>query len=424
MVSVPATVSSLVMGKSNDNGCEGGESTTATTGIKRITVRRNVGAASPRSQSPARANGNAANQPSLSRNSSRKAEESPYRRNPLNELEPNTFPIPHSTTNDNSSRLENISKKEAEFEANKKPNVSRIELDKGEDLSYKPKLQQEEDVKVISSITDNVVVKTEVPQGVENHKPQTLSRSRSLRRSRDLELDLNHEALSIPPQSYTSLLLEDIQNFHQKNTQPPPFSLPACVTRACSIVEAVANLNSNNSSNLSGVEDRRNPPSYQSSRNEYSVPLGSRKDPIVESELLVYDDMVESSLHKYVTVNRGGSDMDDQEESSGSNNLTVSSAKQRHGISSSSWEPSSTDSKDRWTARLNNCKEEDLKGPLRSQRRVSSVAGRANLDGAKKKLNSKKRECDRQHHDESGRGRLGANNVHHMKPVVTAAAVT
>ncbi|KAI5396045.1 hypothetical protein KIW84_062301 [Lathyrus oleraceus] len=57
MVSVPATVTSLVKDKSNNSDC--GESAAATTGTKRITVRRNVGAASPHSQSPTKANGSA-----------------------------------------------------------------------------------------------------------------------------------------------------------------------------------------------------------------------------------------------------------------------------------------------------------------------------------------------------------------------------
>ncbi|KAI5444469.1 hypothetical protein KIW84_012920 [Lathyrus oleraceus] len=57
VVYVPATVTSFVTDKSNNSDC--GESAAATTGTKRITVRRNVGAASPHSQSPAKANGNA-----------------------------------------------------------------------------------------------------------------------------------------------------------------------------------------------------------------------------------------------------------------------------------------------------------------------------------------------------------------------------
>ncbi|KAG5093702.1 hypothetical protein JHK84_049290 [Glycine max] len=443
MVSVPATVSSLVMDKSNNNGGGGGGGESgATTGIKRITVKRNVGAASPRSQSPARANGNAASgnkafnenqqQPSLSRSNSRKAEQSPYKRNPLSEIEPNSLAFPHSTANNSSSKVQNRPKKEFETEANQKTNGSRTALDKGMNVNCKTKVQQEEDVKVQSSITDNVVVKTMVPPGVDNLKPPyTLTRSRSSRQSRDL--DLNPEALLNPPQSYASLLLEDIQNFHQKNT--PPVSLPACVTKACSILEAVADLNSNAGLNFCGAEDRRSPLAFQCSGNDYNVSLtthdyGKREpdaeDPVVESMLLFNDDdVMEQSLHKYVTVNRGGLlggvDMDDQE-SSGSNSFTVSSGQQRWGVSSSSWEPSSVESKDCWTSRSNYSKEEGQK--LGLEGRVASEAG---LDAgeAKKKLNSQRRECDHHQHGSGiGHGRLGANKVLHNRPVVTAAAST
>lgn len=125
MVSVPATISSMVMDKSNNGG--GGDFAT-TTGIKRITVKRNVGAASPRSQSPARTNGNAGNadkvlsenqhKPSLSRNSSRKAEQSPNRRIPLSEVDHNNLAYQQSTANNNSSRVQNKPKKEIDTQAN------------------------------------------------------------------------------------------------------------------------------------------------------------------------------------------------------------------------------------------------------------------------------------------------------------------
>ncbi|KAK7387326.1 hypothetical protein VNO78_28045 [Psophocarpus tetragonolobus] len=429
MVSVPPTVSSLVMDKSNNIGSSGDSAATAA--IKRITVKRNVGAASPRSQSPARANGNKPlnenpQQPSLSRSSSRKAEQSPYKRNPLSEIEPNSLAFPHSTLNNNGSRVQNRPKKEFETEANQKTNGSRTALDKGTSVNGKTKVQQEEDVKVQCSITDNIAVKTMVQQGVDNLKPHTLTRSRSSRRSRDL--DLNPEALLNPPQSYASLLLEDIQNFHQKST---PVSLPACVTKACSILEAVADLNNNTSLNFCCAEDRRSPPAFQCSRNDYNVPLtnndyGKREpdaeDPVVESMLVFNDDdVMEPSLHKYVTVNRGGSlggvDMEDQE-SSGSNSFTVSSGQQHWGISSSSWEPSSVESKDCWTSRSNYSKEEGQKSPL-----VPSEAGR-DVAGAKKKLNSRRRDSDHQHGSGVGRGRLGANKVLHTIPVVTASAST
>ncbi|OIW02616.1 hypothetical protein TanjilG_24067 [Lupinus angustifolius] len=426
MVSVPATVTSLVMDKSN-NGVGFGEST----GIKRVTVMRNVGdgsrsAASPRSQSPARANGNAAananqQQPSLGRNNSgKKAEHSPYRRNPLSEIDPNSLAYPQSNTNNSSNKLQNNAKREVE--ANQKPNAdnndnknrnnSRVAMEKGVGANYKAK-EQKEEIKALSTMIDNVVVKNVIPSDVVDNlkqQPQTLARSRSSRRSRDL--DLNPESLLNPTQTYTSLLLEDIQNFHQKTTQQqqPSISLPACLTKACSILEAVADLNSTTSSNFS--DDRRSPPTCQSvrnnnERNHYGkrVQLPGTKDhPFVESEIVVNDDVMEPSLHKYVTVKRGGSlgvsvDMEDQE-SSGSNSFTVTSNGQNHWSNiSSSWEPSSADSKDCWTSRLDSTEELE-----------------SGID--MKTLSSKRRECDHQHSNGIGRGRLGS------KGVVIAAAST
>ena len=267
--------------------------------------------------------------------------------------------------------------------------------------------------------TDNVVVKTVVPSGAvdNNLKPQTLTRSRSSRRSRDL--DLNPESLLNPaPQSYTSLLLEDIQNFHQKNTTQPSISLPACLSKACSILEAVADLNSTTSSNFSGAFSEHNASSL-GGNNHYGKKMvadtATKDHPFVESEVLVSDDVMEPSLHKYVTVKRGGSvcgavDMEDQE-SSGSNSFTVSSGQQHHwGISSSSWEPNSADSTDCWTSRL--------------------MEGSDAVAEARKALNCKRRgECDdHQHSSGIGRGRLGSSSskgLHdHTLPVVTAAAAS
>jgi hypothetical protein len=110
MVTVPATVTSLVMDKSNN-----GES------VKRVNVKRNV--ASPRSMSPARGIGNGVNQqqqqnqPSLSRNNSaRKTEVSPYRRNPLSDVDPNSLSYPQSNANNGGSKVQNKGKKEIEAE--------------------------------------------------------------------------------------------------------------------------------------------------------------------------------------------------------------------------------------------------------------------------------------------------------------------
>ena len=124
MVTVPATVTSLVMDKSNNGGGEG---------VKRVNVKRNV--ASPRSMSPARGNGNQQQQrsmspargngnvvnqnqqPSLSRNNSvRKTEVSPYRRNPLSEVDPNSLAYPQSNANNGGNKVQNKGKKELEVE--------------------------------------------------------------------------------------------------------------------------------------------------------------------------------------------------------------------------------------------------------------------------------------------------------------------
>lgn len=126
MVSVPATVSSMAMVDKSNNNAGGGTETISASAVKRILVKRNVGcdaaavvvgsrtAASPRARSPARVNARAVSsenqntnsaqnmqqQPlSLSRSNSRKAEQSPYRRNPLGEIDTNVvIAVPHDTS--------------------------------------------------------------------------------------------------------------------------------------------------------------------------------------------------------------------------------------------------------------------------------------------------------------------------------------
>ncbi|XP_062027498.1 uncharacterized protein At1g65710-like [Rosa rugosa] len=402
MVSVPATVS--VVDK-NSNG------ESATTGsIKRISVKRNAGeavnvvvgsrtAASPRSQSPARggANAKASNdslqqQPSLSRSSSRKAEQSPYRRNPLSELDPNSLAYPQAHIN-------NSNNKSASNVVNQlKPNVE-INSNKivAQGINYRSS--------TASSAMDNKVVE---PAGASG--PHTLTRSRSSRRSRDL--DINPETLSNPPPSYTRLLLEDIQNFHQQSSNAAVVSLPQCVTKACSILEAVADLNS--TTNFSA--DRKSPSIDQINKSScyYNSSLGTNlvqgKDiPFVESEVLVDDDLLEPSFHKYVTVRRGGADMEDQE-SSGSNSFVSGSQQPQWGFSSS-WEPNSADSTDCWSSR-SNTREDDQNFDMD--------------EAARRRLS--RRKTDR-HNMQSGsgigRGKLvaGSRGLHTM-PVVAAAAST
>ncbi|KAL3630379.1 hypothetical protein CASFOL_023363 [Castilleja foliolosa] len=325
MVSVPAI------------GGEGNAVVAAGGAIKRIQVKRNV---SPRARSPARARASNENQQqpmSLSRNNSRKAEHSPYRRNPLSEIDTN---IISQKPNAENKTVQVVSE-------NRSNNLTTTNVNsKNQHEQQQPIIVPEETTYGI--IQSNVGINVISSSGPENPKTQTLTRSRSSRLSRDL--DINPETLlSSNPNnnnktssSYTALLLEDIHNFHQKNstTPPPPaFTLPPCVTKACSILEAVADLNSSTGSNLSSAPKR-------------TKPEAKAKDPILESEVAANDDLTEPSFHKYVTVRRGtsggedGGDMEEQE-SSGSNSFAGS---QQHWVSSSTWEPNSAESTDRWAS--------------------------------------------------------------------------
>ncbi|KAF2290570.1 hypothetical protein GH714_014471 [Hevea brasiliensis] len=434
---------SLTMDRSNN-----GEESQTANAIKRISVKRNVGdaalagsrgAASPRSQSPARTNAKGSNennqqQPSLSRNSSRKADQSPYRRNPLSEIDPNSLVYAQATgnnktvcvNNNNSGSRVQTRNKEIEGQAavkesisvvNQKPNAETNNRPVAEGTNYRGSSNIVKEAPVIAEEAKvQLPMSTLVASGAD-FKPQTLTRSRSARRSRDL--DFNPETLLNPNPSYTALLLEDIQNFHQKNniTTTPSFSVPPCVTKACSILEAVADLNSTTSSNLSCafVEDRRSPTTMGA--NLVGKKLTEAKDPFVESEVLVSDDLMEPSFHKYVTVRRGGTscveEMDEQE-SSGSNSF-VGGSQQNWGYSTtSSWEPNSADSTDRWTSR-SNTRDEDEKNPAGFQKHAVSESG-LNMEEARRGFSGQRTGI--------GRGRLGSSKNLHSNPIVAATAST
>ncbi|VFQ88169.1 unnamed protein product [Cuscuta campestris] len=395
MVHVPATVA---MDKSID-----GENILA---VKRIQVKRNVGgsgcdgsrnasapvvvvAASPRARSPAQ------NQqpPSLSRNNSRKAEQSPYRRNPLGEIDTNVVIEPSATNKPAKTHTSQVQKINGD-------NISGVKValqgassnkfisnNKGKD--EEEQLIMEEEHKVVGG--NGAAVNVIAPAGPENIK--TVTRCRSSRLSRDL--DINPESLlsnSNSNQNYTALLLEDIQNFHQKNTPntTSAFSLPACVTKACSILDAVADLNSSTTNAFS--EDRRK--NFASEQFVKKKSLGV-KDPFVESEVVVVggDDLMEPSIHKYVTLRRGnveeeeeGGDGEDQE-SSGSNSF-VGGSQPPYWLSSSSssWEPNSSDSTSRSYSR------DDNRVPLGLgfQRRAVSEPSHDIMGEGKRRLAAKK----------------------------------
>ncbi|KAK3218669.1 hypothetical protein Dsin_012639 [Dipteronia sinensis] len=412
MVSVPASVTSLVMDK-NSNSNE--PSMNANGIINRVSVKRN--AASPRSQSPARANTNLIvkssnenqQQPSLSRSSSRKAEHSPYRRNPLGEIDPNSLAYP--TTNANRGQNRNRETEGDGILVTNQGGIQKPEIvAQGKNHKTSNRGGTMNNKVVITNClerehqrtTGNSVVTLTTASGAENHqKPQTVTRSRSSRLSRDL--DINPVTLMNPSPSYTTLLLEDIHNFHQKNNNTPTtpsISLPACVSKACSIVDAVADLNSSTTSSNLVVGKK--------------MPESNYRDPYVESEVLGNDDLMEPSFHKYVTVRRGGAtlqgvDLDDQE-SSGSNSVAGGS-QQNWSFSTSSWEPNSAESTDRWTSRSNTRDE----NPLGFQRSETGCDARKGFSGTTKRDNDYEKAG-------IGRGRIGTGKGLHTVPVGVAAS--
>ncbi|KAI3462236.1 hypothetical protein Pfo_031114 [Paulownia fortunei] len=441
MVSVPATVSSLAMDKSTNAG---GGAEPNSTAVKRIQVKRNVGgdgavgtrtAASPRARSPARVRAANENQnvnssqnqqqpQSLSRSNSRKAEHSPYRRNPLSEIDTNIISqAPIQKPNADNRIVQG---------AENRINSSKLESNNLANVNCKNQEQQlmAEETKGPYGIAGHVALNV-ISSGPENLKTHAVTRSRSSRLSRDL--DINPETLSNPnvSSSYTALLLEDIQNFHQKNTPPAAFSLPPCVTKACSILEAVADLNSSTGSNLSSTfseDQRRNPITEQMNKsNDNKKPSSAvnpvRKtkpeirDPILESEVVANDDLMEPSFHKYVTVRRGttgGEDLEEQE-SSGSNSYVGS---QQPWVSSSSWEPNSAESTDRWTSSSRSVSRQNDVSPVGFQRHAISESGRGVEEGGKR-LSAKKRDSDHQQNG-IGRSRIGTRGSH-MAPAATAS---
>ncbi|XP_021735884.1 uncharacterized protein At1g65710-like isoform X2 [Chenopodium quinoa] len=431
LVSVPATVTSLSVEKGSvGNGNDGN--------VKRVLVKRNVG--SPRSQSPARAisparasspvrggnqgNGGGQQQPvsaPLSRNGSRKAEHSPFRRTPLNEIDINSLPFhplsnkrpvskgkeieedvvlvkqpinsgfqnKYAETNNVKASIQGTHRRSrsrgAEGYEVTKTNYCRVnEL-------QTPNVEQliEDKRGQLDTVEYDAMVTPVVVSGAETLKlPQTLMRSRSARRSRDLDISVEALLAPTPATDYNSLLLRDIQNFHQKknsntnaNTNATAnanvsssnnagssnmeasnsYKLPPCVSKACSIVEAVADLNS-----MTGSDDRRKSPKETNFSFNSSKKVLESKDPFVESEVKVSDDLMEPSLHKYVTVRMKGGDFND-EESSGSNSYVGGS--QQNWLSSSTWEPTSADSTESWTSK--SYSREEL-NPARFQRHATS----------------------------------------------------
>uniref|UniRef100_A0A1J3GXP9 Serine/arginine repetitive matrix protein 2 n=1 Tax=Noccaea caerulescens TaxID=107243 RepID=A0A1J3GXP9_NOCCA len=218
--------------------------------IKRLTVKRNIGEACRTAASPV--SNVQPPPPSLSRSSSRKAEQSPYRMNPLGEIDQNSMKGDKFGSGNNKKMMIN---REIESVAVQKPN---------------PKTT------IRAAASPN--------------------RSRSMRKSRDFDFShSNEEDNNKATNNYTALLLKDIQNFHGKSNNDAFNLLPSCVTKACSIVEAVADLNS-------------------------SASLSSESSPFQFTSTAKKADLMEPSFERYVTVKRGCSL--EEQESCGSNNHT------------------------------------------------------------------------------------------------------
>lgn len=189
--------------------------------------------------------------------------------------------------------------------------------------------------------------------------PRPGSRS-SRRSSRDFEHNGN---------TYASLLLEDIQNQQQQSTSAatvaaaPTFALPACVSKACSILEAVADLNSSSSENKN-FELERSVNDKESVNGRYggkgAVTL------MMESEVGVKDDLMEPSMHKYVSVRdiRGERETEPQE-SAGSNSFAGNAW-------TCSWEPNSVDSTDRTRTASQSYNGDEVERSWQSKQKPSS----------------------------------------------------
>ncbi|KAJ1280118.1 hypothetical protein BS78_04G207100 [Paspalum vaginatum] len=273
--------------------------------------------ASPRASSPARApagNENAGGGPVLSRSSSRKAEQSPYRRSPMAEIDENTL---RNNGNHNAKPQKKSAETAVAAAATPKKAAVRGKV---------PTAEMAEDATVAASETRAHSSKTIATRSATasivaeslGQRPAGQPGCRSRRASRDLDQN---------PGSYATQLLEDIQNYHQQSTSATPatpsLSLPACVAKACSIVEAVADLNSSSENRTYEYEPGL------SADDKGSVNLGS-------------DGCVEAARKHVTPAARDFRVETEPQESAGSNSVSGHPCPW-----TPSWEPTSVESTDR-----------------------------------------------------------------------------
>ncbi|XP_068654657.1 uncharacterized protein At1g65710-like isoform X2 [Aristolochia californica] len=344
--------------------------------------------ASPRSRSPATtasisaaANENSAPQASLSRNSSRKAEYSPFRRNPMHEIDDSALniklqqPATDLCHRSDTNKMPPANIKKAEegldmaiphLQVSDKTSTERAPQMQKQHRKNGPLRKKGIREQLISSRAVAQELQPEIKQETADAKrgqiekahdvsPETinfqkLTRSRSSRRSRDLDLVVNS--------SYASLLIE-----HNCQDETAAFTLPACVSKACSILEAVADLNSSANSNRSSALSYNGGKIFSEadgannhldntiiSRLGEGKLLGKKTRPYLESEVAVTgNDLTVPSLHRYVTARDFRSDAVDQQESAGSNSFLFLDDEDDTGTFASR-ESRSFDSIDRWTS--------------------------------------------------------------------------
>ncbi|WVZ74465.1 hypothetical protein U9M48_022644 [Paspalum notatum var. saurae] len=276
--------------------------------------------ASPRASSPARVaagNENAGGGPALSRSSSRKAEQSPYRRSPMAEIDENTL-----RNNGNHNAKPQKKSTEIAVAATPKKAAARGKVPTAETAEDGTVVAASE-TKAHSSktIATRSATASIVAESLGQRPAGQPAGCRSRRASRDLDQN---------PGSYATQLLEDIQNYHQQSTSATPatpsLALPACVAKACSIVEAVADLNSSSENRTYAYE----PGLSADDKGSVNAPLGS--DGCVEA----------SAARKHVTpaAARDLPPETEPQESAGSNSVSG------HPWTPS-WEPTSVESTDR-----------------------------------------------------------------------------
>lgn len=269
---------------------------------------------------PGNENAGAGPTPALSRSSSRKAEQSPYRRNPLAELDDNSL-------RNNSNHNAKPQKKSTEIAVAATPKKAAVRAKEPTAdpscTSGKEKPVTGEDAAVAASETKSHSSKAAIATRSASIAAESLSQRpgcRSRRASRDFDQN---------PGSYTTQLLEDIQSYHQQSTSATPatpsLSLPACVAKACSIVEAVADLNS----------------SSENRTYEYEPGLSADDKGSVNAPLVSDGSVEPSAARKHVLpAARDLRAEIEPQESAGSNSVTG------HPWTPS-WEPASVESTDR-----------------------------------------------------------------------------